>query len=216
MFRKTQSKKTDKFSGEYSGLDKEIIAQVPDIKNDARLVEIDEAVRGFQVQLKEVDALIQNFRNYPNEGPRPEPISAEADAKKLLDGADRESLSGPDDVDKRRNLLRQKAAIEMAITILESERLELISELCRAAVVELTPLAQDFAKDLLDSYAELEKQLEMSGQFYQLLQRKGIEKGRTPAFWTMTNVDLSILNGANGLPGLGWYINSRKEFWGLK
>ena len=216
MFTKKKAATTDKFSGEYSGLDKETIAAIPDIRHDVRLVEIDEQVRAFRAQAKEVEGLLSGIRNYPSEGSMPAPVSAEADARLLLGGASKESLAGPDSIDKRRNLLRQKAAVEMAITILESERLSLLAKLCSAACIEIEPLAKERAAALFAAYENLGKELELSQQFYQLLQRKGIEKGRTPAYWCLTTVDLSILSGGNGLPGLGWYLASRRKFWGLE
>ena len=204
----------DKFASEYDLLDKKIIAQVPDVKNDVRLVTLDEQIRGFEAQEKEVKSLISSCRYYPDERPKPEPVGVEKDARTLIDGADRESLAGPDSEDRLRNLRRQLAAIEAAVRILQAERLELTARLCAAAVIELEPLAQGFAKDLFFAYEQLAEQLETSGQFYQLLQRRGLPHERRPAHWTLTkNYDHAVLGGGFIGSSLRWYIDSRKSFW---
>ena len=212
---KTKTTATDKFGSEYSKLDDAIIESVPDIRQNAELLGIDEKIRLFESEKKGITEQLRGVRNTPPGPLVPMPM-VESDAKRLLDGAPPSSLAGPDDIDQRRNFQRQIKALECAIAILGSERLDLIAKLCSAACIELTPMAKARAEELFNAYEELARQLELSAQFYRLIHRRGIEQGRTPAFWTITNVDLSILNGANGLPGLDWYINSRKEFWGLK
>ena len=214
MFTKKKAAPKDRYHAEYSKLDSEIIEAVPDIRHDVRLVAIDEQIRGFEAQQKEVKKLISSCRYYPDERPKPEPVGVEVDAQMLLDGGDREELSGPDTEDRLRNLRRQLAAIEAAVRILQAERLELTARLCAAAVIELEPLAQGFAKDLFFAYEQLAEQLETSGQFYQLLQRRGLPHERRPAHWTLTkNYDHAVLGGGFIGSSLRWYLDSRKSFW---
>jgi len=209
-------KSTDKFLREYPDIDKKIIDQIPEIENSPELISIDEKIHCFEEHKKEVKKLFDDCRNYPTDGPRQTLPGKNADALLLLDGLAPEDLCGPDDIDRRRNLQRQYVALKTAIEILQAERLQLTLRLVRSACVTLEPLVTDFAKNLFCAYEELEKQLELTKQFYSALERRGIAQDWRHAHWRLTAYDLQLIFGGAGFPTLRWYLNNRKGFWGIK
>jgi len=204
-----------KFSNEFLSLSDEEIQAVPDIETNPGLVAIGERIRNFEAQKKVIAEAVANCRNYPSDKPRATLPAAEIDAQALLDGAEPASLSGPDDIDHKRNLQRQLKAIEAAISILQEQQRELIAKLASDACQEITPVANKIAGDTFECLENLLSQLEKQRQFYSLLDRKGLPSTRRDAHWCLTAFEDRLLFGGLGQPTLRWFIDERKKYWGL-
>ena len=204
-----------KFSNEFLALDEGIINAVPDIDSDPGPVAIIGKIKTFETKKKELDELIAACRNYPSDKPRVTLPAAETDAEFLISGGDIESLSGPNDVDQKRNLQRQAKAIETAIIILWQRHREETARLTSAACEAITPTATKIAGETFRCFEQLLSQLEIQRQFYNLLDRKGLPAMRRPSHWCLTFVEERLVFGGAGQPNLRWFLDERKKYWGL-
>jgi len=197
---------------ETAEIDGELIAEISRL-NIRQAPEYIAAVENNKKLKADLAATEEELRNLYNAySPPGKAMSREDDAVKLLAG---EPLQGESRDTLRQNLQRKiaglRGAVDMSLQEIIKVELRLALEICE----KLSPAMIEMESETLEIFDELEERLEKMDVLYQAFSRAGMGEDRREGHWRLTPFEMQLLHGGS-FPTLRWFIDQRRESWGLK
>jgi len=197
------------FKKDTRDLIEEIIDSIPDIHKKPEYVAAAEKYNKFKADFAAAEIELRNVYNaYVPPGAA---MSREDDASKLFAG---EQLLGTSRDTQRQILQRKTVGLKGAADISLQEVVRVELRLSLEACAELEPKMMALETETLEIFDKLEERLEKMDVLYQAFSQAGIGEDRRIGYWRLTNFESQLLHGGS-FPTLKWFINQRRESWGL-
>jgi hypothetical protein len=195
-----------------SGLSEKVIAKIPNVDDDAELIEISRKIQNFGEKLKEKQLELDRTQNNPRSGPPAQRPNVDVDAEQIINGTDVELLSGPRDEDGRRGIFRQIQALERAILILQNKRTQRMGTAIQFACKNLPSEVKTVFKDVLIRAEALEKSIQSALKIDQILAIKGLEASRRDPRYQVLPFWINLIFGGSQ-PAMSFIIKNQKKAW---
>ncbi len=194
---------------QFEKVNPEIAKKIKPILKYPKMIAAQEKLERLKLELKKIMVDIETC--YHGDSAPVTMPDKQADAQAILDGV---SIAEGSSETPLEYLSRKKEAIKTAIGVQETEIRVLVLNLCKEACVEIRPVAQTHAEDVLNCFENLRLALLRKVTFYDFISFRGIDELSRPVYWRMTDFEYQLLLGGS-FANLDFYVSERRQFWGI-
>ena len=192
---------------------------IPSIDEKPELVTANGKLREIEEQAREAERKLNSYYEpFSEKGQSAALPTVESDAQKILNGVAIATLPTKTEENQRQILVRQRDVLKQAFEIQKDNIRLLKAKLIREGCKELEPVARRFMADTVAGFESVLQALRRQEVFFRGLNQKGYETGYCPTHWQSIPYEIMVLYGcgAIGLTSLEYYLQNRKNVWGLE
>lgn len=191
---------------------------IPIISHQSPLRDLDEKIAEFEQIRKDKRNELANTSYAAGFGHATTKSDALKDGEFLADGGQIDTLAGAHSEDRRRDVLRQIAALEKAIAICENRRRHALKKAIAEACKNLPPAVLEVFHDVIKAAEALVSAIELAIEVDNVLNKKGLESRRRDQRFEIIPYWRNLLfsgPGAN-LPALRVILEGQRRIWDTK